>query len=335
VRFVAIFVSPAEYRAALRKIKLTQRYDKKEDSMRVFVTGATGFIGQAVVKELISAGHEVLGLARNNAGLETLARLGVQAHRGELVDTESLAAGARACDGVIHLAYIRDFSQYVVNAETDRMALDAMARAMDGTGKPLVSTSGTVVLVPGRIGTENDRPYLEGLGRIRPKSEEVLAYASHGVRVSTVRLPPVVHGQIDRGFVPMFIDVARRTGFAAYVGHGDNCLPAVHQLDAARLFRLAVEKATPGSRLHGVAEEGIPMRNIAETIGAGLDVPVRSLKADEAAGHFGWMAGIVSIDNKTSSSITRETLGWQPQEAGLLTDMRENGYFHVTKLREL
>lgn len=295
--------------------------------MRVFVTGATGFIGSAVVSELLATGHEVLGLARSDAAADTLAQMGVAAHRGELSDTDSLAAGAQACDGVAHLAFIHDFSKYEENAETDRRASDAMARALEGTGKPLVVTSGTAVLAPNRIGTEHDAPAPEGLGSIRAASEAVLAAADRGVRVSVVRLPPSVHGAGDHAFVPALIDIARRTGVSAYVEDGVNRWAAVHRLDAARLFRLALERATSGSRLHGAAEEGIPMRAIAETIGEGLGVPVRSISADEAQTHFDWLATFVSLDNPTSSVVTRETLGWHPRESGLLTDMRESGYF--------
>lgn len=294
--------------------------------MRVFVTGATGFIGTAVVRELLTSGHQVLALARSDAAADAVARLGVEVHRGELSDIDSLAAGARACDGVIHTAFIHDFAQYEANAATDQRALDAMARALRGSGKPLVATSGTTVLAPGRIGTELDAPAPAGLGRIRAASEVVLAAAEHGVRVCVVRLPPSVHGQGDHGFVPALIDIARRSGVAAFVNDGANCWPAVHRLDAARLFRLALENATPGSRLHGVAEEGIPMRAIAEAIGRGLGVPVRGMAEDEASAHFGWLAPFVAIDNASSSAITRNSLGWQPQEQDLLTDLRGSGY---------
>lgn len=295
--------------------------------MRVFVTGATGFIGQAVVSELHAAGHDVLGLARSNASAQALARMGAASHEGELSDTASLAAGARACDGTIHLAFIHDFSQYQANAETDRSALKAMAHALEGSGKPLVSTSGTTVLAPNCIGTENDAPSPESAGFIRAASEAVLAEAELGVRVSTVRLAPSVHDRGDHGFIPGLIDLARRIGVAAYVGDGANRWPAVHRRDAARLFRLAVEAAEPGARLHGAAEEGIPMRAIAEAIGAGLGVPVQSLAAADAAAHFDWMARFVVIDNPVSSALTRDRLGWRPVEAGLLADMRDSGYF--------
>lgn len=295
--------------------------------MRLFITGATGFIGTAIVSEFLTAGYEVLGLARSQAARDLLKSWGAEAHAGELSDLESLAAGAKACDGVIHLAFIHDFSTYLANAEVDRRALEAMAGAMEGTGKPLVVTSSTAVLKPGRIGTERDAPENEGLGSIRAASEQVLAAAEKGVRVCAVRLPPSVHGTGDHAFVPAMIETARRQGFSAYIGEGANRWPAVHRLDAAHLFRLALEKATPGSRLHGVAEEGIPVRDIAETIAQGLGIPLRSISADEAAAHFGWLAAFAAIDLPISSTLTQTSLGWHPQQPGLLEDMRENGYF--------
>jgi nucleoside-diphosphate-sugar epimerase len=295
--------------------------------MRVFLTGATGFIGTAIVRELLTAGHQVLGLARSDASADALMRSGIEAHRGDLSDTGSLVAGARACDGVIHTAYNHDFSvPRAVTAETDRQAVEALAGALEDSGKPLVITSGTALLAPGRTGTEQDAP--RSANTPRAASEEtVLAAANRGVRASVVRLPPTVHGAGDHGFVPRLIDIARRTGVAAFVGDGSNRWPAVHRLDAARLFRLALEKAAPGARLHGVAEEGIAMRAIAETIGAGLGVPVRSLAKDEAPTHFDWLAHFVAIDNPTSSAVTRKALAWSPKELGLLTDMKESGYF--------
>jgi nucleoside-diphosphate-sugar epimerase len=296
--------------------------------MRVFVTGATGFIGAAIVRELLAAGHEVLGLARSGAAADTLTRLGVEAHRGDLSDTESLIAGARASDGAIHTAFIHDFSAYAAAAETDRRAVEVLAGALEGSDSPLVSTSGTALLAPGRTGTEEDAPAPGSAASLRAASETtVLAAAGRGVRASVVRLPPSVHGTGDHGFVPTLIDIARRKGFAAFVGQGANRWPAVHRLDAARLFRLALEKAAPGSRLHGVAEEGITMRAIAEIISEGLGVPVQSVAEDKAHAHFDWMASFVAIDNPTSSALTRTSLGWCPQEAELLTDMRDSGYF--------
>lgn len=296
--------------------------------MRVFLTGATGYIGSAIVRELLAAGHQVLGLARGDDASERLARAGAEAHRGDLSDPDNLAAGAQACDGVIHTAFGHDFTKYREAGETDRRAVAAMARALEGSNKPLVITSGTTILAPGRVGTEEDPALPDSPSGVRALSEEVaLAAAARGVRSVVVRLPPSVHGPGEHGFVPALIDVARRTGVSSFVGDGANRWPAVHRLDAARLFRLALEQAAPGTRLHGAAEDGIPMREIAEAIGEGLGVPVRGIGADEAAAHFDWLAFVVPIDNPTSSAITRATVGWRPEEAGLLADVRESGYF--------
>jgi nucleoside-diphosphate-sugar epimerase len=299
--------------------------------MRVFLTGATGFIGSAIVRELHTAGHQVLGLARSDAGAETLARSGVEVHRGELSDPDSLSSGARACEGVIHTAFIHDFGRTTIEAaaETDRRAVETLADALEGSGRPLVVTSGSAIaalLAPGRIVTEEDSPGSAAIPRAASEAR-ALAAAGRGVRASVVRLPPSVHGAGDHGFVPRLIDIARRTGVAAFVGNGSNRWPAVHRLDAARLFRLALEKAAPGARLHGVAEEGMPMRAIAQTIADGLGVPIRSLTEAEARTHFDWLARFVAIDNPTSSALTREALGWVPKESGLLKDMKESGYF--------
>lgn len=293
--------------------------------MRVFVTGATGFIGSAVTRELIAAGHTVLGLARNDAAVDTLARLGAEVQQGDLSNPIGLASAAQTCDGVIHTAFIHNFGDYLASVETDRVAVQAMARALEGTGKPLVIASGTALVASGQLATEHDEP---GPGAFRGESEATMqAAAGRGVRTSIVRLSPSVHDAGDHGFIPMLIEVARRTGVAAFIGDGANRWPAVHRLDAAHLFRLALEKATPGARLHAVGEEGIAMRAIAETIGAGLGVPVTSLTIDEAQVHFDWMARFVAIDNPSSSALTREKLDWQPKGKGLLADMRESGYF--------
>ena len=295
--------------------------------MRVFLTGATGFIGSAIVQELLGAGHEVLGLARTDAAADALARLGVRAHRGELADTASLAAAARACDGVIHTAFIHDFAAHAAAAETDRQAVTAMLGALEGSGKPLVATSVTVLLAHAHPATE-DTPVPEASPNPRTKAEAmVLAAAGRDVRASVVRLPPSVHGAGDYGFVPMLARIARSKGVSAFISDGANRWPAVHRLDAARLFRLALERALPGARLHAVAEEGLALRTIAEAIGAGLGVPARGIAADEAQGHFDWLARFVAIDNPTSSALTRGSLGWQPKETDLLADMRNNGYF--------
>ncbi len=246
--------------------------------------------------------------------------------RGDLSDTESLVAGARACDGLIHTAFIHDFSAYAAAVETDRRAVEALADALEGSGKPLVIASRTMMIAHARPGTEQDAPMSPGVPRAASEMT-VVAAANRGVRGSVVRLPPTVHGAGDHGFVPMLIDIARRGGVSAFVGDGASRWPAVHQRDAARVFRLALENAAPGARLHAVAEEGVRMRAIAETIGAGLSVPVRSVTGDEAQAHFDWMAGLVAIDNPTSSAFTRSALGWSPKEFGLLRDMKESGYF--------
>jgi nucleoside-diphosphate-sugar epimerase len=294
--------------------------------MRVFVTGATGFIGSAIVQELIGAGHRVLGLVRSDEAAGALARLGVEAHRGDLSDIDSLGAGARACEGVIHTAFIHDFTQFAANVETDRRAVEALAGALEGSGKPLVIASGTLMVSSGRPATEQDAP--PSLDAPRAASEAmVLAASGRGVRGSVVRLPPTVHGAGDHGFVPRLIAAAREKGVSPYVGAGANRWPAVHRLDAARVFRLALESAEAGTRVHAVAEEGVPMRAIAEAIGAGLGVPVRSLTPDEAPAHFDFLAMFVGTDNPTSSALTRSALGWRPQWPDLLTDMRDNGYF--------
>jgi len=302
--------------------------------MRVFVTGATGFIGSAIVRELIAAGHEVIGLARSDAAADTLARLGVKAHRGELSDTDSLAAGARACDGVIHTAFIHDFSAYEAAAETDRRAVEAMASALEGSGKPFVLTSGIALLAPGRIGTEEDAPAPGSAAYPRAASEAtVLAAASRGVRASVIRLPPSVHGDGDHGFAAGFasvlIGVAREKGVSAYVGDGLNRWPAVHRLDAAHLYRLALEKGSAGARYHAVADEGVAVRDIAQVIGRRLNVPVVAKSREEAAGHFGWFAHFIGVDCPASSAQTQERLGWRSVHPGLIPDLERARYFET------
>ena len=294
--------------------------------MRIFVTGATGFIGSAVVKELFAHGHQVLGLTRSDQGAQALKAAGAEVHHGSLEDLDSLRRGAEAADGVAHLAFIHDFSKYQENIDTDKGVIAALTDALAGTGKPLVTTFGAGLIASGRTPTEDEaaNPAMNPRATVEPLA---LAGAARSVRASFVRLPPTVHGAGDHGFVPMLINTARQRGFAAYVGDGLNRWPAVHRRDAAKLYRLALEKAEPGTRLHAVAEEGIPMRDIAQTIGEGLGLPVRSLTPEKAAGHFGWMAGFVAMDAPASSVLTRERFPWQPQEIGLLADLRANGYF--------
>jgi nucleoside-diphosphate-sugar epimerase len=293
--------------------------------MRVFVTGATGFIGSVVVKELLSAGHSVLGLARSEEKAAALKQAGADAHRGDLGDHESLIAGAKACDGVVHLAFVHDFSKYAEANDIDRQAIEAMMKVLEGTGKPFVGTSGVATVATAHVATENDVPSSTGIASLRGRAEQiVVAAGARGVRSSVVRLPPTVHGAGDRAFVPVLVDIARKTKVSAYVGDGANRWPAVHRLDAARLYRLALEKAEPGTVHHGVAEEGIPLRTIAETIGKGLGLPVKSIREEDASAHFDWLATFVAADCLTSSAITRQRLSWEPREPGLLTDILEH-----------
>lgn len=296
--------------------------------MRVFVTGATGFIGSAIVQELIGAGHQVLGLARSDASANALAVAGIEVHRGALEDLDSLRRGAAASDGVIHTAFIHDFSKYVANAETDRRAIEAIAGALAGSDKPFVSTSGTLGLQPDRVGKEDDVALPGSAAGPRAAAEGVmLAAAGRGVRTSIIRLPPSVHGEGDHGFVPALIGIAREKGVSAYVGNGFNRWPTVHRLDVARLFRLALEKGAAGSRFHGVAEEGVPVKNIAEVIGKQLKIPVVVKSQEEAADHFGWLAMFLGMDYPCSSAQTQEQLGWQPNQVTLIADLEQGHYF--------
>lgn len=293
--------------------------------MRVFVTGATGFIGSAVVAELLATGHEVLGLARNDASAQALAATGAGVHRGDLSDIASLVAGAKACDGVIHTAFVHDFSKFLENIETDRRAVEAMAAALEGSDKPLVIASGTLMVARDGVATETDTPASPGG---RGDSETiVLGAAARGVRGAVVRLPPTVHGAGDKGFIPWMVNMARKHGSAAYVGDGSNHWPAVHRLDAAKAFCLAVEKAPAGTALHAVAEEGVRMRDIAETIATGLGLPARSVApGEEAMAALEFLGMFAGVDNRTSSARTRQVLGWSPTGPDLLTDIRDAGY---------
>jgi nucleoside-diphosphate-sugar epimerase len=296
--------------------------------MRVFVTGATGFIGSAIVPELIQSGHQVLGLTRSDAGERSLIAAGAEVHRGDLENLESLRSGAAASDAVIHTAFNHDFSKYVANCEADRRVIEALGDALAGSGRFLIVTSGTGMAnaAPGTLSTERDLP-ASSIVVPRAASEEAAAsVATRGVRTAIVRLPQV-HDTVKQGLITYAIQVAREKGVSAYVGDGLNRWPAVHRLDTGRLYRLALEKAEAGDTLHAVAEEGVPVRAIAEAIGRGLNVPAVSLAPEESAEHFGWLAPFVGRDVPASSARTREKLGWNPNGPGLISDLEHMRYF--------
>jgi len=296
--------------------------------MRVFVTGATGFIGSAIVRELIDAGHRVLGLARSDAGAKSLIAAGAGVQRGSLEDFESLRSGATAADGVIHTAFIHDFANYGPAAEADRRAIETLGSALADTDRPLIVTSGTLLAQrQGPLATEEDA---HNPNFPRKSEDAALALAGRGVRASVLRLPPSVHGSGDHGFVPQLISIAREKCVSAFIGDGLNRWPAVHRLDAAHLYRFVLEKGNAGATYHGVADEGVSTREIAEAIGRGLNVPVVSKSREEAADHFGWIARFFGIDGPASSAQTQQRLGWKPVQPGLIADLKEEHYFEHT-----
>jgi nucleoside-diphosphate-sugar epimerase len=295
--------------------------------MKVFVTGATGFIGSAIVPELVEAGHQVLGLTRSDAGAQSLTAAGAEAHRGSLENLESLRAGAALSDGVIHCAFNHDFSNFLANCEQDRRAIEAMGDVLVGSDRPLLITSGTGMgtAVPGQPARENHL----NVNDPNPRKASELAGAlvgERGVNVSVVRLPQV-HDTVKQGLITYAVQLAREKGVSAYIGEGVNRWPAAHVLDVAHLYRLAFEKHEARSRYNAVAEEGVPMREIAEVIGRGLNVPVVSLSAEEAQGHFGWLAMFAGLDMPASSAQTQQRLGWHPTGPGLIADLEQMEYF--------
>ena len=297
--------------------------------MRVFLTGATGFVGSEIARELVKAGHQVLGLARSDSAAKSLIAAGVEVHRGDLEDLESLRSGVASADGAIHTAFIHDFSNFKAVCEIERLAIEALGSALEESNRPLLITSGTALVTPGRLATEEDVSIFTPDDFPRVATEQAaLALAERKVQVSLVRLSPSVHGEGDHGFVPTLIQLAREKGVSAYVGDGANQWTAVHVFDAAHLFRLALEKGSAGARYHGVAEEGIAFRDIAEVIGRRLNVPVVSKSPEEADDHFGWFARFAQLHCPASSKLTQERLGWKARQTGLLAELEHSqGYF--------
>ncbi|MET7340494.1 SDR family oxidoreductase [Streptomyces sp. NPDC087866] len=308
--------------------------------MRVFITGASGWIGSAVVPELIEAGHQVVGLARSETSAEALAAAGAEVRRGSLDDLDVLREAAADADGVLHLAFKHDIAfsgDFQGATDADRRAIDAFGDALAGSGKPFVIASGLLGLAPGRVATEEDGQSAGpgapagGPGGRQDNARATIALASRDVRSSVVRLPPTVHGDGDQGFVASLIANARAKGASGYVGDGSGRWPAAHRSDVAHLFRLALEDAPAGTTLHAAAEEGVPLRSVAETIGSHLGVPVVSVAPEDAAGHFGWLGALVSLDSPASSALTRERFGWKPAGPGLVEDLDQGHYFRASE----
>jgi len=293
--------------------------------MRVFVTGAAGFIGTATTKELLANGHQVVGLARSDANAEALEKMGAEVHWGTLQDLDSLKSAAADADGVIHLAFIHDFSKFAENGQIDARAIEAMGSVLEGTNKPFIATSGVAMISPGELATEDMMRHQQGMPRM--SEEAVFAFKDRGVRSMAVRLPQVHGGEGKAGFIGYLYDVAREKGVSAYVGDGSNRWSAAHRADVARVYRFALEKGTTGRAYHAVADEAVPMRDLAELFARILKVETKSLTPDEVGAHFGWMAMFAGLDMPASSAKTQAELGWQPKEIGVLADLGQPGYF--------
>ncbi|GAB4022635.1 SDR family oxidoreductase [Spirosoma koreense] len=300
--------------------------------MRVFVTGASGFVGSAVVQELLSAGHQVIGLARSEESAQSLTKAGAEVLRGSLEDLDSLKKGAAEADGIIHTAFIHDFSNYIAAAETDKRAIEAIGSVLTGSDRPFVVTGGILGLRTDSNFTTEDDP---APGFPRASEATAMALAEAGVHASVIRLSPSVHDAGDYGFIPILINTARQKGVSAYVGEGSNRWPAVHRLDAARLYRLALEKGAVGARYNAIGDTGIPIREIAEVIGQQLNLPVVSIAPDEAAGHFGWMGRFIAFDNPATSLKTQQQLGWEVTHPGLIDDLNQGDYFDAKEYKAL
>lgn len=295
--------------------------------MKIFVTGGTGFIGSAVVHEMVRAGHKVIALARSDEAAAKILAMGAEVHKGDLRDIDSLMHGARLSDGVLHLGFIHDFANFAAVSEIDKQAIIALGEGLKGTQNPLVVTAGIAMISPGKLALETDKAQPSSKEYPRASEETVDKLMDEGINASVVRLSPSVHGPGDYAFIPELIKIAKKSGFSAFPGDGRNRWSAVHRLDAASLFRLAIENPSQGARYHGAAEEGVEFKDIARIIAQKLNLPLKSISPEEAMVHFSWLAGFVAMDCPASSAQTRAMLNWQPKEDSLLSDLQQSFYY--------